>query len=273
MSAPVVNGRKMAWQPDRLPPGGVPEAMQAAHLLRADPVPARSSNLDLRPVAPNQGGLGSCVGNGTEEGARGEMIRAGAVNPAMGSRLWIYYLARAFDHDTANDDGTQIHNAFAAIAKWGLPPEALWPYSDDSSPGAPFSRMPSPEAWQAAMDATIAFKMHRITSSGHDRVDDIKRALGQRRLVVFGTQVSEDYCGGNFDPTVPLPPPIGLTIAGGHCQVVIDHDGDTFRIGNSWGPDWQDAGCARFSADYMAWDETNDLWVFDSAPKTLGGAL
>lgn len=265
-----MHGRKFAWVRDRLV--DVPEHMRATHLLGSGAAPETSSNGDLILSILDQGGLGSCVGNGAVQGARGEMVRAGAVGPALGSRLWTYYLARAYDHDTANDDGTQIHNAFTAIAKYGLPAEEVWPYSDDPSPGAPFSRMPSMDAFHDALDAKFDFKMHRITSSGYARVDDVKRALGQRRLVVFGSDVSTDYCSGNFDPTQALPPPVGKEIAGGHCQVIVDHVGDVFRVANSWSSSWGDGGYSRWSADYVAWSETGDLWVFDSAPKTLGGA-
>jgi len=271
VSAPVIAGRKMAWVRDRLPLG-VSELMKATRLLGTDPVPETSSNEDLIVSILDQGALGSCVGNGTVQGARGEMVRAGAVAPALGSRLWTYYIGRAFDHDTGNDDGTQIHNAFAGIAKYGLPPEAVWPYSDDSSPGAPFSQMPSPDAWRAAFDGIRTFSMHRIDSTGAARVDDVKRALGQRRLVVFGTNVSEDFCSGKVDPTVPQPPPIGKTIAGGHCRVYVSHDAAGVKVANSWGPSWGDGGYSIDSWDYVAWDQTSDLWLFDSTPKDLGGA-
>lgn len=271
--APVVHGRKLAWIPDRLVVSEMPEHMRAERLFGADPVPVASANLDLMPEWLDQGQLGSCVGNGAAETALGEMIHAGAPSPVLGSRLWIYYLARLYDHDPAGDDGCQIHNAFAAIERYGLPAESVWPYSDDSSKGAPFSRMPSPEAFRAAFDATFTLKAHRITSSGAARVDDVKRALGQRRLVCFGGDVTEDFCAGRFDPTVALPPPDGQALAGGHCQAIMDHAGDVFRVRNSWSRGWGDDGNSRWSADYIASSYCSDFWIFDAMPKTLGGAL
>lgn len=273
MTAPVVHGRKLAWIPDRIVVAEMPDHMRAERLLAGAPVPVSSSNGDLAPVVLDQGGLGACVGNGTNEGALAEMIRAGAPAPVLGSRLWTYYLARAADNDTANDDGCQIHNAFAAIERYGLPSEEVWPYSDASGPGAPFARMPAPEVWRAAFDATLGLKAHRITSSGAARVDDVKRALGQRRPVVFGADVSTDFCAGRFDPTVALTPPDGLSIAGGHCQLILDHQGDVFRVRNSWSAEWGDAGSSRWSADYIASGYCSDLWLFDAMPKSLGGAL
>lgn len=266
-AAPVAHGRKLAWVPDRLVLSEVPDYLRADRLLAAEPVPAVSANGDLVLDVLNQGGLGSCVGNGTNQAARAEMIRTGAKTPPLGSRLWTYYLARAYDHETAYDYGTQIHHAFAALARYGLPPEEIWPYSDDDAPGALFSRMPSPDAWRAAFDAKLGLRAHRIMSAGRSRVDDVKRALGQRRLVVFGTAVSYEFCSGAFDPAVPLPPPVDLPIAGGHCMAVVDHVGDSFRVVNSWSEDWGNGGFWQMSADYLSWVETNDLWVFDSIPK------
>lgn len=272
MNAPVVHGKRLAWVRDVVPEGDWPEHMRAGRLLGAGPV-ALAANEDLVASVLNQKAMGSCVAHGTVQAARGEMIRAGNLAAKLGSRLWIYFLARAYDHDTANDDGTQIHQAFAAIAKYGLPDEEVWPYDDNTSPGAPFSRMPPPEAFWAALDAKFSFTQHRITSTGYDRVDDVKRALAQRRLVVFGTDVSEDFCAGNFDATVPLDPPVGQTLAGGHCRAYVTSLAGGVRVVNSWDTDWGDGGYSVDSYDYVAWDQTNDLWVFDSAPKALvGGA-
>jgi hypothetical protein len=271
VSSPVVHGRKLSWVRDRLP-DGVPEHMRAERLLGTAPPPETSDNRDLIVEILDQGGLGSCVAHGTAQAARAEMVRAGDAAPPLGSRLWIYYMARAYDHDTANDDGTQIHNAFTAVAKYGMPAEAVWPYSDDSSPGAPFARMPPPDAFWAALDAKFTFRMHRISSTGYARVDDVKRALGQRRLIVMGTDVSEEFCAGQFDATVPLDPPVGLALAGGHCRAYVGHDARGVRVVNSWGPFWQDQGYSIDSWDYVTWANTGDLWVFDAAPKALGGA-
>lgn len=272
MTAPVVHGRKLAWIPDRLIVAALPDHMRAERLLADAPVPETSDNARLILDILDQGGLGSCVGNGVTQAGRAEMVRAGAVGPALGSRLWVYYLARAADHDTANDDGCQIHNAAAAIARYGLPPEEVWPYSDANGPSAPFAKMPSPEAWRAAFDATFGLREHRITSSGAARVDDVKRALGQGRVVVFGTDVSEDFCAGRFDPTVPLDPPVGQKIAGGHCRVYVSHDARGVKVANSWSAGWGDGGYSIDSWDYVTWSGTTDLWVFDAMPRTLGGA-
>lgn len=272
MSAPVVHGRKLAWVRDRMLASATPDHLRAERILGTAPPPETSDNRDLVPEILNQGGLGSCVAHGTAAAARAAMIVAGAVSPPLVSRLWLYYVARAYDHDTANDDGTQIHNAFAAIAKYGVPAESLWTYDDDSSPGAKFAQMPAPEAWMG-LDAAFGFRMHRITSTGYARVDDVKRALGARKLVTFGTDVSQDFCAGLFDPTVPLPPPVGLALAGGHCRAWVGHDARGARALNSWSSAWGDAGYSIDSWDWVAWRDTGDLWCFDAAPRSLVGGV
>jgi intein/homing endonuclease len=216
----------------------------------------------------------NCVGNGSMQAVRASQVRQGAVNPPLGSRLWTYYMGRALDHDTANDDGTQIRNAFTAISRLGFPPETLWPYSDDStSPNAPFRTMPSTEAYDGAYDQratgnTVAY--YRLDDGDVTRVQDVQRAIAAGYVVVFGTNVSQNFCQGNLG-TGPIAPPIGLQIAGGHCMCLAEYDTSpsgivTFGVVNSWGSSFGNGGWVEFSSDYVAWSATNDLWICEYAP-------
>jgi C1A family cysteine protease len=55
-------------------------------------------------------------------------------------------------------------------------------------------------------------------------------------------------------------------MAGGHCMTVQDHEGDAFRIVNSWGEDWGAGGRCVFSADMLAWGASEDFWIVDRSP-------
>jgi len=254
--------RKLGYRRDpRKRPGETPDR-DATVKLKAAPVPADSDNGRLIVDILDQGNLGSCVANGGFQAVRGSQVKQGVQNPVLGSRLFGYWFARAYDHETDEDSGTFIRNFFGAINKFGFPPETVWPYSDDDHT---FTIMPSMAAVDAAYDQRSPTEYLRIYSTGQARIDDIKRALGAGYLVVFGTSVSVDFTSVPPGDT-PINPPVGLQIAGGHCMVIVDHKSDDFRICNSWSKDWNQGGFCHFSADYLAWDQTDDLWIVETAP-------
>ena len=269
MSAPIVGGWKLSHQHDRaLLPGEAPDR-DVSLLLRAAPVPTEADATSHVVEVVNQLSLGSCTGNGVAGNIRAGQHLAGITLPPLVSRLWLYWLGRIYDHDTANDDGAQIRNVVAGAVKYGLCPEAVWPYDI-----ATFRGPPPAEAWRAAFDFRIV--PHKITSTGTGRIDDCKRAIASGRLVTFGSAVSNDYCNNNFDPTKPLAPPAGSEIAGLHCENLAAFKGDDFKVLNSWGSDWGDGGYATFSADYLLDSNSGDFWVCDVVPNgpvvDVGGA-
>lgn len=198
-------------------------------------------------------------------------LSPGAPIPELASRLFAYYLARAYDHETSQDSGTYLRNVFMALVKFGFPPESFWPYSDDSSPGAKFTIKPTESVFSQAFDqnkqnGTPAY--YRIDTTGNERLLDIRRAIAAGHCVVFGTQVSEDFCSGNVDASKPLPPPIGKAIAGGHALTIGEYaNDDDYGIVNSWGDQVGKGGWFRFSGEYLAWDESNDFWIVSAAPQ------
>ncbi len=166
------------------------------------------------------------------------------------------------------DDGTFLRNVAQAAVKYGFPVEHVWPYSDDSSPGAPFTKMPSIAAFSAAIDRSAKFSKPvymRIESTGAQRIEDVKRAIAAGYCIAFGTDVSEDFCNNNLG-TGPIQPPVAQPIAGGHALCIAGYDSDGFDIVNSWGSDWGNNGWCRFSTDYISWDKTDDLWIVEVSP-------
>jgi hypothetical protein len=205
----------------------------------------------------------SCVANAVMQAVRASQVKHGAVNPPLGSRLWTYYLARAMSNEQNEDNGTFIRNAFSAIVKLGFPPEYEMPYSDQ---GDAFRTPPSPDVVRAAYDQRQPTEYHRILTTGRARVDDVKRALRQEYLVCFGTSVSDRFCSNDLG-FGSVPPPIRESIAGGHAMTIVGHIGNAFDVVNSWGTGWGDRGFWTMSADYLAWSETDDLWVCQAAPN------
>lgn len=260
--------RALGWKKDApKPQGAKPDRSARARLGTAPPPFAASARQYILDVL-DQLQLGSCVANGTAQALRAAMVKEGIANPPLASRLWIYYLARAIDHDTNNDDGTQIRNAFTAITRLGFPPESVWPYSDDtSSPNSPFRTMPPTEAFNKAYDqrANALTVYERLPDGDATRADDIKRAIAAGHCVVFGTTVSEAFCQGQLG-SGPIGPPKNQPVAGGHCMVFAEYEGDVFRVVNSWSKDFGKDGWVEFDIDYVNWSETNDLWICSYAP-------
>lgn len=266
---PAVAGRGLGWKKDPpKAPNETPDRLARRRLGLAPPPPSASCRHLIVDIL-DQGQLGSCVANAGMQALRASQVRQGAVNPPLGSRLFGYYLARAYDHDTANDDGTFARNFFQAVTKFGFPPETAWPYSDDSGPGSRFRQMPPIEAFREAIDQSAKMAVpsyERIDTTGAERILDVKRAIAAGHLVCFGTTVSTAFCNGDLG-TGPIKPPIGLPAAGGHEMVFAEYDPDGVGVVNSWSKDFGDGGWVRFSWDYVAWEATDDLWIVTTAPE------
>lgn len=267
MNTAIVNGRVLNHRPDSWKT--IQASRDAGPLLRAKAAPF-VAGLALPYIISilNQLSLGSCTGHGAAYNFRAAMARAGVTDPALVSRLWLYWWGRAFDHDTNVDDGAQVGNVFLGAEMYGLCPEAVWPYDVSA-----FKGPPPPECWRAGFD--FLPQGHRINSTGDQLIEDITAALGQGRFVTFGSAVSNEYCSNAFDATVPLQAPTGADIAGLHCQNVIDREpSGAFRILNQWGEDWGGpvaqftGGSALFSEDFLLDGNSGDFRIVDLVPTT-----
>ncbi len=277
---------KLGWKKD---PVDLKDHDAVRMLAHVGTPPASWSNADLVQIL-DQGGLGSCTMNATAQAVRAAelveqmtagktLLEAKTLTPFM-SRLFGYYLARAYEGTSHEDAGTYIRLCFQTINKYGFPPESAWPYSDDSDPltGA-FAKMPPAEAFREAYDQrdSVAnendnlISYARISATGNARILAIKAACANRNLVVFGTDVSEDFCA-SVGIGSPIAPPVNLKIAGGHAMCVAGYEGDNFLVPNSWGVGYGDKGFVKFTAEYMAWAQTDDLWIVKRAPLLLKAA-
>lgn len=233
----------------------------------------------------DQGGLGSCTTNAAAQAIRCEeintLVAAGmSVEDAQAtveflSRLFPYYFARAISHETQIDAGTMIRFVFQVLNTFGFCRESAWTYSDDADPRTgKFAKMPSSAAVRAAYDQCLeaageaVVHYARIASTGNARVLDVKRAIADGHLVVFGTNVTEHFCNDmTANNGVPMAPPkLTDKIAGGHAMVWGGYDGDAFDALNSWGEGYGEGGWFRMDAAYVAAPETSDLWIVRRAP-------
>ena len=257
-----MTARKLGYRPS--PPS---EGLSAARRLGAGPVP-EASNLRALTILENQDHQ-DCTANAIANAVRGAQIAAGApASTPLPSRRAIYWLERAYLRETSQDAGAFIHLGFQALNAFGFCPEPSWPYDDV---GDRWKRTPPLEVMQAAFDQRQPVDYQRIMSVGDDLVDDVKRALGAGHLVVYGVQVTEDFCSGNLGPTgVAQAPGPGDQIAGGHAMVFCGHSPDWAESLTSWGPDVFDGGYFKMSWDYVK--QATDLWIVAGAPIYRPGA-
>lgn len=278
--------RRLGWVKDPQDTRDV-DALKALHVSS---LPARHSNRDLVTIV-DQGHLGSCTANAVGQAVHAaNVIETKALLVSQGwnetvalaealarvpflSRLFAYYLARAYEGTQHEDVGTYIRLIFQVINKYGFCSESAWPYSDDTSAGAPFSRMPPANAFREAYDQRSSAENRGMNLVSYSRImgksarlTTIKAALVQRHLVPFGTLVTDDFCNGIGVGTPVDRPAFGQKIAGGHAMCIVGYDGDLFEVANSWGEDFGDRGFVYFTRDYIEWSETDDLWIVKRAP-------
>jgi hypothetical protein len=239
-----------------------PRDLSAHDTLKIAKVPRSGSTREFIVDVLDQGPLGSCVVNGGLQAVRMSQRRQGAPHPPLGSRLWAYYLARAMSGMQLEDSGTYVRDFFQAITTFGFPPESAWPYITDEKR---FKKMPGPDVFRVAYDQRAPTVYRKIFADGPARITAVKTAIALGFPVVFGTDVSEAFVDGDIDPD-GIVPPIGLQIAGGHCLLVTSYTDNRFEVCNSWGTSWGDGGFCTFSAEYIQWSRTSDLWIVEAAP-------
>lgn len=253
---------KLGYKPDPPKrPGDKPDFLAHAMLKAAPPPPLVADIRRFILSVLDQGNIGSCVSNSIMQAIRCSHVKQGVLNAILGSRLFGYYFSRAYEHTTGEDSGTYLRLFFQTLTKFGFVPERIWPYSDDSES---FKKMPGTEALRAAFDQSNPTIYRRIDAAGAERLDMIKRAIASGYAVCFGTPVSNAFCSGNL--VEPIKPPL-TDVAGGHSMMVGGYDHDDFLILNSWSERFGDKGWVRFSSEYMAWNQTNDLWIVEQAPR------
>lgn len=205
----------------------------------------------------NQLNLGSCVANATADAFELLLQR-----PDQISRLWLYWLARAYHDATGVDDGTSIRYAFDALRRYGACPEEIWPYDTSKV----FYQPPVYAYTVASANKLTGF--YRIGTVGEERADDIETAVRANHPVVFGTEVSEQFTQcfdvQQVDSGKGWSYPTGK-IAGRHAMVVVgvrkSNGRRQFKIRNSWGERFCLGGYVWFEEDYLTDSGTSDIWV------------
>lgn len=231
------------------------------HLFSAAPLPASASLRGHVVEVLDQKQTSACVAHSITQAIRTSLSIHGVKAPSLPSRLFVYYVARAESGDEHVDGGTMISSGIDALSKMGFPEEAQWPFTDDE---AVVNAPPSWEAFRSAADQRWLKGAYRITSTGAQRVHDVKAAIASGMPVMFGTDVDDaifdlkkgDVWGG-----------CAGTIAGGHAILITGYQPGAFEICNSWGPTYCDDGFFLAAEAAIASPQANDFWVAQVTPN------
>jgi len=219
-------------------------------LLTVENLPVK---VDLRPKCPavyNQGSLGSCTANAIAGALEFDLIKE-KLPVFQPSRLFIYYNERVIEGTVDEDAGAEIHDGIHTVAKFGVPPEPLWTYSDDD---IKFKQKPSPSVYVAA-SLHKGIKYESLAQS----ILTFKQALASGYPFVFGFTVYSSFESPEVAQSgvLKFPDFDNEEILGGHAVLAVGYD-DTkkvFIVRNSWGEHWGQKGYFTMPYEYLVGDD------------------
>jgi C1A family cysteine protease len=174
------------------------------------------------------------------------------------SGLGHYFNSRAQNGLEHEDIGTWLRSGFKGLKYFGPLREEDWPFD-----ASKVNVRPSWRAYQNAFDARGGYGYYRVYGAGDDRLDAIHRAVATGHPVTFGTKVADSFLPNAGSAVIDVPR--GEKIAGGHAMCIVGYEPGRFRVANSWGTDWREHGFAWLTDSYLAWEQTQDVWVLSLA--------
>jgi C1A family cysteine protease len=240
--------------------GWIPDLPDHRDQLYSAPVPTLKvlpARLDLRSQCPpvyNQGPLGSCTANAIGAAVEFDHLKQGLPD-LLPSRLFIYYNERAMEGTVTVDSGAQIRDGIKSVAKLGVCPERMWPYTI-----ARFAVRPTPKCYHEAIKDRIVLYQRLVPT-----LDQLRGCLASGFPFVFGFMVYESF----ESPAVarsghaPMPAPEERAL-GGHAVMAVgyDHPRQRFILRNSWGPKWGTKGYFTLPYAYLTDAQlADDFWT------------
>jgi len=188
--------------------------------------------------------------------------------PDLGARLPQYRLC--LDQDKSEGDpGTFSRRFYRTINDVGFAREKHFPY-DPSKVSAPMPTKWFREAYDQRTLRRDPLRYWRLAKQGEALVRQSKLCVAAGIPVTFGTDVSNDFVDGNFDPNESLNPPNRASVAGGHLLQIVGYHQDNFLIESTYSDEWGAGGRCWFSADYLAWKRSRSFWAVEHVPEFSG---
>lgn len=243
--------KRYGWCPDH-PDVRDHKLMLPEHVALA-PLP---SSVDLRPQTAairDQGELGSCTANAIAAAVDFEIKKLGkqVLNP---SRLFIYYLEREMEGTVKSDSGAQIRDGIKAVAKYGVVPEAMWPYDVGKFADNP------PSACYAVAKQHVVEKYVSVPGN----LASLKGCLAAGWPFVFGFTVYDAFESAEVAKTGILTLPTAAeNMVGGHAVLGVGYDDvdQCILVQNSWGSDWGLGGFFKMPYAYISNPNlADDMW-------------
>lgn len=214
-------------------------------------------SVDMRTQCPpiyDQGQLGSCTANAAAGLDEFQQMKQGksAVTP---SRLFIYFFERVIEGTVSSDSGASIRDSVKVLANRGAPPESEWPYDISKFTVRP----PMTVRTDAQAERAIAYA--RVTQT----LAEMQKCLASGHPFIFGFTVYSSFESAAVASTgiVPMPKPTEK-ILGGHAVMAVGYDDATrrFKIRNSWGASWGQAGYCEMPYEYLSSASyCSDFWT------------
>jgi hypothetical protein len=232
-------------------------------------VPQEASLESLITGIYDQGQTSSCVGWAFAQAVKLRLAKMGTPID-LPSPEAIYVLARAMERqqegktpkeEPLQDQGSVPALAVAAMQKWGIASMTAWPFDPNTINNEPDIE----ELEVASAFQLLSSGYARISSTGAQRLVDIKQAIAVGYPVAIGTgvdQAFEDYAGGSALVTAPDP----AHLLGGHMMHIVGYKNQTsttsaFRGVNQWGTSWGDSGLYWADESFLTSDCLTDIYV------------
>jgi C1A family cysteine protease len=223
---------------------------------------ALPSSVDLTPLMPpiyDQGAIGSCTANAIAAALQFERAKH-RLPDFVPSRLFVYWNERALEGTTDYDSGAAIRDGIKSVASQGDLPETSWPYDPDLLLTQPPQR---------CYDAALFYSAVTYQRVGQD-IDAMRVCLAGGNPIVLGFTVHQAFEGDEVARTgeVQMPVP-GEAALGGHAVLCIGYDdaAQRFRLRNSWGEGWGQAGYFRMPYAYLIDPAlASDFWCIEVTP-------
>jgi len=216
--------------------------------------------VDLRNHCPpvyRQGKLNCCTGNAIAAAIEFDQRRQGT-REFRPSRLFVYYNERVAEGTVDQDAGARIRHGIKAVARFGAPPESVWPYDIEK-----FAHRP-PKAAYAAAKKNLVSSYFRV----RQKLDHMRSCLAEGYPIVVGFLAAPALESAKVRRSGVLPMPrLGDKPIGHHVVLAVGYDDARrrFIVRNSWGRSWGLKGYFYMPYDYLIRPNlASDFWTIRS---------